>query len=183
MPLYRLGLVQRALTWLRNAALRTVHTAFPLAARPDDAWARSRMPDAEYRLFEALGPAERRHAIDVARCVERRLAEASTDSSPGATPEVLIRAALLHDVGKLGSDNRAVWRVLSHLLGPSDAPSEPRRQGLAGVRQAARHHPSYGAALVTAAGGAAEVAELVAQHHEPPGDVGARLLRECDEIT
>lgn len=169
--------VSRTLTWLKNAAVRTLHTALPKTARPDDAWARERMPANEYALYQALPPAERVHAVMVARCVESRAA------ARGLEAGVLVRAALLHDVGKLGTDNNVVWRVLSHLLGPSDAAAEPRLSSLAGTRQAARHHPAYGEALILAAGGDAEVARLVARHHDPRSDAAAELLKECDELA
>lgn len=164
--------MSRALTWLKNAAVRTLHTAVPGTARPDDAWARERMPAAEYALYEALSPAERVHALSIARCALARGGDG-----------VAVRAALLHDVGKLGFDNNVLWRVLSHLLGPSDAAAEPRLSSLAGTRQAARHHPAYGEAPILAAGGDPEVARIVALHHEPGGSAAARLLKECDELA
>lgn len=175
----------RALTWLKNAAVRTLHTAVPATARPEDVWARERMPASEYDLYAAMSPAERVHALAVARRVESR---SLALGARGATPDtaelsVLVRAALLHDVGKLGSDNNVVWRVLSHLLGPSDAEAEPRLGSLAGTRQAARHHPAYGAAMILAAGGDPEVARIVGLHHDPRGDAAARLLKECDELS
>ncbi len=163
--------------------MRTLHTALPSTARPDDAWARQRMPESEYRLYAAQSPAERVHALAIARCVDARMA--AREATPAAldAPEaaVLVRAALLHDVGKLGSDNNVVWRVLSHLLGPSDAQAEPRLASLAGTRQAARHHPAYGEAMILAAGGDPEVARIVGRHHDPRGDAAAQLLKECDE--
>lgn len=117
--------------------------------------------------------------MDIARCVERRLA--AGDACVQSVRQVVVRAALLHDVGKLGSDNNVVWRVISHLAGPSTAPPEPRLGSLAGVRQAAVHHPVYGEALILAAGGDPEVARLVARHHDPQGDAGAALIKGCDE--
>src|SRR5690554_5281057 len=99
--------------WFLNAARRTLVAAFPGLARPDDAWAAARLPAPEARLFLSLPPQERAHAIQVAR---RLLAQA-----PAASP-TLVRAALLHDVGKLGTPQAVLWRVLTHLLPAAPVP-------------------------------------------------------------
>ena len=128
----------RTIGWVRGAALRTWRAAFPRMARPDDAWAESVLPPAEHRLFMQLSPPERSHGIDVAR---RVLASRPTASGR------LVRAALLHDVGKLGSSGKVVWRIAAHLLPAPAVAVEPRLSGLAGVRQARLFHPAYGAGL------------------------------------
>ena len=160
--------------WYLNAARRTLTTALPSLAEPDDAWAASHLRPGEYLLFMKLAPAERTHGVEVARRVLR--------VNPAAS-SALIRGSLLHDVGKLGSGGNVVHRILAHLLPPLPVPAEPRLSGLAGVRQARRHHGDYGATLVMAAGGDSRVAELVRNHHRPGDDVEARLLHECDELT
>lgn len=181
--------------WFVNAARRTLHTLAPASARPDDAWAEARLTEGERSLFTRLPAQERAHAILVARRLLRE--------RPGATRE-LVAAALLHDVGKLGTPGTggsvpggrgasrrspatpvvvALWRVLTHLLPPSSAPPEPRLEGLAGARQARVHHPLYGAELLRAAGAAPRVIELVARHHDPFPEPDLRLLQECDERT
>src|SRR5690606_4980127 len=116
----------------------------------------------------------REHAVTVARCVSNR--------SPRARSE-LLRAALLHDVGKLGASNDALLRVAAHLLPPTSVAPEPRLRGLAGTRQATRHHAEYGRRLIIAAKGDPEVARLVAHHHETAGDIEAALIGACDELT
>ncbi len=161
-------------SWYLNAAKRTVIAAVPGLARPDDAWALARLAPPEAELYRQLSVPERAHAIEVARCVLRRRPEASA---------ALVRAALLHDVGKLGSPHHVVWRVLTHLLPEPDLPPRPRLRGLAGARQARQHHAAYGAELIRRAGGGADVADLVERHHDPtePGD--AADLRWCDART
>ncbi|SRR5690554_4314498 len=163
--------------WLLNAARRTLVTAFPSLARPADEWALERLEEGEARLFLSLPPQERAHGIEVA---QRLLAR-----SPGAAPP-LVRAALLHDVGKLGTPQFVLWRVLTHLLPQSRVPAEPRLRGLAGARQARAHHADYGARLIRQAGGSEAVARLVERHHhEPAGELAAELsqLRAADERT
>lgn len=172
--------------WFINAARRALLAAAPSLAAPDDAWARQRLAPAEYALFERLPPEERVHAVGVAKC----LATARPDDGE------LLAAALLHDVGKLGTPRGAVARALTHLLPPSGAAPEPRLGGLAGARQARVHHAAYGAVLLRRAGSSARVVELVARHQaasgpgrgvgpDAGGDLGPDLaaLAECDERT
>lgn len=146
--------------WYLNAARRTLIATLPALARPDDAWAAARLEGGERELFMRLPPQERAHGIEVAR---RLLA-----TTPDARPQ-LVRAALLHDVGKLGTPQFVLWRVLTHLLPEAELPAEPRLGGLQGARQARRHHAAYGAALILQAGGSEEVARLVARHHDDEG--------------
>lgn len=141
--------------WYLNAVRRALLAAAPSLADPDDAWARQRLTAAEYALFERLPPEERNHGVAVAKC----LAKARPDDRD------LLAAALLHDIGKLGTPRGAVVRALTHVLPPSGAASEPRLEGLAGARQARVHHAAYGAELLRRAGSSARVVELVARHH------------------
>jgi len=160
--------------WALNAAVRTVQAAFPALADPDDEWALALLEPEERRLYAAMPAFERAHAVKVARCVAAR--------HPGASREAL-RAALLHDVGKSGSSGHVLHRVLAHLLPEPDVPPEPRRSGLAGARQARRHHAAYGALMVLEASGDARVAWLVRHHHDTRGDPEAEMIRACDEDT
>lgn len=160
--------------WYLNAARRTLVTAFPRLARPDDAWAAERLSAAEFRLFARLPAQERAHGVEVAR---RLLAH-----TPGARPE-LVRAALLHDVGKLGSPQFVLWRVVTHLLPEADLPPEPRLPGLAGARQARTHHAAYGAQLIRSVGGSEAVARLVARHHDGAASGELARLKAADELS
>ena len=64
----------------------------------DDAWARQRLLPGERELWELMSKQDRRHAIGVARRVERALGNEA--SRP------VLAAALLHDVGKIDSRAR-----------------------------------------------------------------------------
>ncbi len=160
--------------WFINAARRTVVAAFPWLARPDDAWALERLHGGEAELFMRLPAQERAHGVEVAKRLLGLEERASSE---------LVRAALLHDVGKLGTPQFVLWRVLTHLLPETDQPPEPKLTGLAGARQARRHHAAYGAVLIRAAGGPDAVAELVLHHHEPGGSAELQLLKRADERT
>lgn len=170
--------MSRRAPWLVNAARRTFVAALPALARTDDAWAVSHLAAGEAQLFLNLPPQERAHGVEVAR---RLLA-----AGPAAGAE-LVRAALLHDVGKLGTPQFVLWRVLTHVLPAADVPAEPRLTGLAGARQARTHHAAYGARLLRQAGSSERVARLVEHHHDvdPPPDLAADLavLRGADERT
>lgn len=161
--------------WYLNAARRTWLAALPALARPDDAWAAERLEHAEYALFARLPAHERAHGLEVARRLLRLAPQSSRE---------LQAAAMLHDVGKLGTPQAAIWRVLAHLLpAAASAPREPRLRGLAGARQARVHHAEYGAELLRGAGVSARVVALVKHHHSASDDPELRLLRECDERT
>lgn len=158
--------------WYLNAARRTVRALLPALAPPDDAFAETRLSGAEYRLYLRMDRRDRQHACEVARALLGRHPDAG---------EALVRAALLHDVGKAGRPYRVLERVLVHLLPTRALPAEPRLGGLAGAMQVKAHHQRYGADMIRAAGGSEAVARLVAGHHDVGGD--AELLRRIDEET
>lgn len=158
--------------WYLNAARRTLRALLPSLARPDDAFARERLPGREYELYLAMDGRDRHHGCEVAKALLER--------HPGVS-EVLVRAALLHDVGKAQRPYRVLERVLVHLLPARPLPPEPRLKGLAGALQVKRHHHLYGAQMIRSAGGSERVARLVADHHVAGGD--AELLRAIDDET
>lgn len=164
----------KPLRWTLNAAVRTWKALSVERAEPDDAFARLRLPPAEYRLYLRMDPRDRDHAVAVARAVLERWPEAS---------DTLVRAALLHDVGKSSRPYRVGERILAHLWAPADIPAEPRLDGIRGAWQVRVHHAEYGAALVRRAGGSEAVARLVAEHDAPDAGPEARKLRAVDELT
>lgn len=142
----------------------------PRLARADDAFAARLLPRAEYRLYRQMDVRDRTHACGVAKTLLRLEPTAS---------RTLLRAALLHDVGKSGAHYRPLERILVALYTPQ-VPASPRLRGVRGAWQRRRHHPRYGAHMILAAGGDARVAELVARHHHPAGDPEAERLRRAD---
>ena len=170
----RLAPVNLSPGWIINAARRTALAFLPALARPDDRFAARFLAPQEYRLYLTMDPRDRQHACQVARNLLRRRPDAS---------EVLVRAALLHDVGKSVRPYNPVHRILVHLYAPSRIPAEPVLEGLRGAWQVKRHHDEYGARLIREAGGCSEVARLVERHHEPDGDPDAGLLKSLDDET
>ncbi|HET8931205.1 MAG TPA: hypothetical protein VFN21_11150 [Acidimicrobiales bacterium] len=76
-------------------------------SKTDDAWAHSHLSDAEAKLWRRMSNPDRRHAVGVARRVERALGSEATDP--------ILAAALLHDVGKTVSHLRTYGRVVATL--------------------------------------------------------------------
>lgn len=145
-----------------------------MLARPDDGFAEGWLRPAEYRLYRGMDVRDREHACRIAH----RLLTRSPD-----VDEVLVRAALLHDVGKSTRPYNPLYRILTHLYAPSRVAAEPRYRGLRGAWQVRRHHHRYGADMILAGGGTREVAELVERHHRPGGDPNAELLKSLDDET
>jgi hypothetical protein len=138
-----------------------------LSRRPpapgEEAWAASLATPAEHALLVRLSNQDRRHLIDSARQVERAL-------GPGADP-VLLRAALLHDVGKYHADlgvlGRSVATVLAVVGGHARVRAWADRAGFAGRVGRYEAHGEIGADELRAAGSPEPVAEWSALHHHP----------------
>lgn len=124
----------------------------------------------ERKLFEAQSDADRRHALGVA-C--RLLAAGHSD-------DLLVRAALLHDVGKSGAAIRVWHRVLWVLAGRF---SPWIRQPLARSApfRALANHASVGATMVRSSGAEPRLVALVAGHPLPGDEERARLLAWADD--
>lgn len=139
-------------------------------ARPDDLWALSQLTPAEGRVYLALDARDREHACRVARALMAAYPLTAEDND-------LLAAALLHDCGKAVRPYRVYERVLAGLVPLPLLRGLPL--GALGVRL---HHPQWGAELVRAAGGRAEVARLIARHHQPRGEPRAQLLHQFDDL-
>ena len=156
----------------KNIVARTFVAFFPRFARPDDAFARRYLPTAEFELYLGMDARDRWHACAVARAVLREHPQASTE---------LVRASLLHDVGKSSERFSAVERVAVHLY-TLELPPEPRLGGLRGAWQSRRHHARYGAQLIRQSGGDFHVATIVERHHAPGSHPEALILKRIEEM-
>ena len=159
------------LRWFINASLRTLRAFLPRFMETDDTFAETILSPQEYELYKDMDVRDRHHARLVAEAVRGRAPDASA---------ALLRAALLHDVGKSGAPYRAWERIAVHLYAP-DVPAAPRLTGSKGMWQRHRHHAAYGAEMIRSVGGGARVAEIVERHHQPQGDLEAELLKAVDE--
>ena len=148
--------------------------------RVDDA-IRVRLTPAEWALVRRLARGDRRHLLAVRLQLER----AGTDDAD------LLKAALLHDIGK--ADGRArvrlVDRVALVLLGAL-APgllvrltAQPARRWGHGLYLAAAH-AEVGALLAARAGCSERVCQLIRHHHDAaPDDPALCALQAADEGT
>ena len=153
--------------WLRNVSRRTLKAFVPNLAKPDDAFAKARLRAAEWPLYAAMDSRDRDHACEVAKAVM---------AAGGA--EQLVRAALLHDVGKTGNF-KPLERILVHLYLAAGLSGDVA-PGLSYAARRNLEHAAYGAELIRRAGGCERVAELVARHHAPGEDAEAKLLERIE---
>ena len=72
----------------------------------DDSWAHSKLSPSEIELWVNMGSADRRHCISVAKNVEKIL----------PNDQVVIKAALLHDIGKSKASSSALFRVFATVI-------------------------------------------------------------------
>jgi hypothetical protein len=129
----------------------------------DAAWAESHLLPAEVELWRKMSGADRRHAVVVAREVERSLGHEAT--------RPVVAAALLHDVGKtvsgLGTYGRVIATVSAALMGRaaaqgwSEARGFTRRVGLYVM------HPQLGGDLLAMAGSDPITIAWAREHHSP----------------
>jgi hypothetical protein len=147
----------------------------PAQAKPDDTWAAQQLPAPELKVYQRMDPRDREHAI--------RVAQKLLELHPNARSEV-IRAALLHDCGKLVRPYNILERVMVGLIAPEgprshSTSSNPQAQSAMDVRN---NHPQIGAKLILEVGGDSRVAELVRIHHAPNGDTEAIWIHQIDDL-
>lgn len=159
---------------------RLFRASHPALARPDDAWAASRLPKAEHGVYIRMDARDREHAV--------RVAQKLLELHP-AVSDLLVRAALLHDCGKLLRPYIWSERIAVGLAQrPVAWSSSPLREDWLTHNYSALEirllHPLLGAALIRLAGGDERVAEIVERHHNPwtYGDADAMTIHDVDEL-
>lgn len=134
----------------------------------------SLLTPAQEELFYALDGLSQRHALDVYLSLIAR----------GHRDGELLRAALLHDVGK--RDVRLLHRVLGVVL---NALSPALLRWLAATQPGSwrwglfvdLHHAEWGAGLVKATGASQDLVDLIRCHQRADGeDLRLRALQEAD---
>lgn len=151
---------------------------WPLGPPADaEAWVARILSAEELKLWRRMGRADRRHAVGVARRVERAI-------GVEAGPSVLA-AALLHDVGKVASGLGAVGRVLATMVGLGGGRAMAEEWCKAGglTRRVGLYlrHDEVGADMLALAGSHPLTIAWARQHHAPaeewavPLDVGTAL--------
>ena len=137
----------------------------PGGPAPDDAaWAAEQLLAAEEELWMRLSGADRRHAVGVARRVERSLGHEAT--------RPVMAAALLHDIGKVESGLRTYGRVIATLsaqvAGRDMAHTWRKQRGFARRVGLYLHHDRIGGDLLELAGSDPLTVAWTREHHQPP---------------
>ncbi len=174
----------------RHRVRRFFTTLVSSAPPPEESdWALSHLSEREGVLFSRMRPADRSHSIGVARAVERAGA-AGEWQGPEGPDEWVLRAALLHDVGKTVPDLGTYGRVVATLSGWvggadmadvwADTTGFTRKVGLY------LKYPELGADLLAVAGSDERVVAWAREHHLPEGDWTVpvregRLLAAADD--
>jgi putative nucleotidyltransferase with HDIG domain len=132
----------------------------------------------EQQLFAAMSRFDQRHALDVAQLLRAQ----------GHDQPTLLRAALLHDCGKIDDAGRPIPLVyygvfvVLEALAPALYRSAAR-YGRGPLRPFRVHaeHAQRGARLARAAGSSSEVVELIENYHYAASGTAGALLRWADE--
>jgi hypothetical protein len=149
----------------------------------DEAWARAALLPNEQELWQRMSGADRRHAVGLARRVERSLGHEAT--------RPVLAAALLHDVGKiesgLGTYGRVVATLSAKVAGADMASTWRRQRGIARRVGLYLHHDRLGGDLLELAGSDALTSAWARQHHQPADQwtvdptIGAALKAADDD--
>jgi hypothetical protein len=92
----------------------------PAQARPDDVWAAKQLPVNELGIYQRMDPRDREHAV--------RVAQKLLELHPEARSEV-VRAAILHDCGKLVRPYNVLERVIVGLIAPEGPRASKLKSG------------------------------------------------------
>jgi len=142
----------------------------------------TRLTPAQIAAFQRLPIHDQAHLCRVCRTLLDR----------GVHDPDLLAAALLHDLGKVGTDGRVrlIDRVLRVVLARTcpalllRLAADPAPRWRAGLARAV-HHPQLGAARAAGLGCSARTCWLIAHHHDRPlpDDDALRLLVAADEAA
>lgn len=136
-------------------------------------------------LFFAMSIEDQRHAIDVAHTVEHLYDKMSEEKKEKIDGHILVKAALLHDVGRVKGDMKIHQKVLCVLLDKWDpqharllAKSNGDKGSLAHAFLAYYRHPKIGAEKLEEIGADSRIVYLVRHHHSKKKDKENELYKE-----
>ncbi len=162
-------MIKRRLARTRHLAVGFAYDVSPLGpGRRRSAWASQFMTEPERRAFSRMPGRDRREGIRTAR---RYLRGRDTPGHQPGGGDVLVAAALLHDVGKresgLGVLGRALATVSGALVGADMAGIWTERDGF--VRRVGLYlrHAEIGEQMLTVIGARPTVAGWAGAHHDP----------------
>ncbi|HWJ03094.1 MAG TPA: HDIG domain-containing protein, partial [Verrucomicrobiae bacterium] len=118
----------------------------------------------EQPLFFAMDIVDQRHCLDVAKTCKELIKQGQTDLNQG----LLLKAALLHDVGKPAGSLKIWDRVIIVILQKYRPQRLERLANRPGTPyHTALFHPQAGGKLCAAAGCDPELVQLITRHHAP----------------
>ncbi|MDA8213340.1 MAG: HD domain-containing protein [Clostridia bacterium] len=144
----------------------------------------------EQSLFYAMDINSQKHSVKVALTCLQLAA-----SYPLADRKLLVRAALLHDIGKQRGDLTTLDRIIFVITGKlfPRLSKALAKQGNGFSRQKLQHaffvleaHPVLGRQKAAAVGVEPQILELIARHHTPqvPGEpLELTILRNADDLN
>lgn len=131
--------------------------------RAEEAWVQGLLLPREHDLWRRMSGPDRRHAVGVARRVERALGIEAT--------RPVLAAALLHDVGKiesgLGTYGRVIATLSAKAAGPEMASTWRKQRGFARKVGLYLHHDRLGGDLLELAGSDPLTVAWTREHHQP----------------
>lgn len=148
----------------------------------DRAWVGEVLLKGEVSVWDRMSRADRRHAVGVARRVERSLGAEAT--------RPVLAAALLHDCGKsvagLGTYGRVVATLSAAVAGREHAPAWSETRGFTRRVGLYLEHPRLGGDLLGLAGSAPLTVAWTREHHLPEDQwtvplAIAQALRAADD--
>lgn len=157
----------------------------------DDAlYVRHYLDDREAVLFFYMGLLEQKHSVNTARTAEKLIKRATRP----VDKNLLLKAALLHDIGKTRGSMKLWHKVACVVLGkfkPQKAKSmatfEQPKGSLAYALYVHYNHPRLGARKLENIGSDYRLCTLVRRHHEKelPKEVAAEMyfLRKADDMN
>ena len=147
-----------------------------------EAWVVSVLTTDEQRLWRRMSRADRRHAVGVARKVERSLGDHAT--------KPVLAAALLHDVGKVSAGLGTYGRIVATLAGAAAGRTmaDAWTQGKGFTRKVGLYlrHPALGADMLALAGSDPLTVTWAREHHLPQEEwtlppAIAHALKDADD--
>ncbi|MBP2649874.1 MAG: hypothetical protein H6Q74_699 [Firmicutes bacterium] len=156
----------------------------------DQVFVSKRLNDKERKLFYGMNLPDQRHALNVAY-TSLNLSR----NNPESDLNLLVRAALLHDVGKQLGDVSTLDKiitVIAHQLVPELASKwgrEGRGGKIANFRHAVYvhfHHPERSAQLLRAIGAEPKLVDIISRHHaesQLSDAIELKLLRQADDLN
>jgi len=145
----------------------------------DECWVWGHLNQKQWTLFRAMLPCDQAHCVRTARRAEElSLTYGVSEEERG----LLVRAALLHDIGKGGAELGFAVRVLQRLPFSREVKRRMARiwpHGESALR-VLEDHPGIGGEKLRRMGACRRLIGLVAEHHCPTTKLGEILKRADD---